>query len=93
MIVRILADNQYRIDDAEVAAHQEIDRLDGELFEALAANDDGRYQDTLARLIAAVRRAGTVVPVEELIASDVIVPAEDMTAAETRVTLHMAAVS
>ncbi len=93
MIVRIMADNQYRIDDGQVATREEIDRLDGELFQALAANDDTRFHEILARLINRVHESGTAVPLEELIASDIIVPAEDMTTAETRANLQLATVS
>lgn len=82
MIVRIIADNQYRIDDA--AAHAEIDQLDSQLLKAVEANDARAFHDTLSILIEHVRRLGQPVPATELVASDVIVPPADITLAETR---------
>jgi hypothetical protein len=87
MIVRILADNQYRIDDEHAADVQALDRLDRELMEALEANDDARFRDVLVRLIAHIRGAGQAVPVEEIVPSDMMVPAADMTLPETRTAL------
>jgi hypothetical protein len=84
MIVRIMADNQYRIDEKHAAAIAEIDRLDGELMTAVEANDETAFDAALARLISHVRRLGQPVADTELVASDVIVPPADMSLAETR---------
>ncbi|HEX9414013.1 MAG TPA: hypothetical protein VF916_10965 [Ktedonobacterales bacterium] len=89
MIVRIMADNQYRIDDAHAA---EITRLDDELVSAAEATDDRRFQAALQQLIEHVRTRGQVVPNDELVPSDVMIPAADMTLAEARDVLEKAAV-
>ncbi|MGO8946378.1 MAG: PspA-associated protein PspAA [Ktedonobacterales bacterium] len=84
MIVRIMSDNQYRIDDKHAAAIQEIDRLDAKLFTAMETNDDRAFQETLAQLVEHVHSAGRILPDSELAASDVIVPPADITLAETK---------
>lgn len=81
MIVRILTDNQYRLSDDQAP---EVDRLDVQLLAALDAGDEAGFQSTLQQLVELIRTRGTLVPHNELIASDAIVPAPDMTLAETR---------
>ncbi len=81
MIVRIMADNQYRLTDEQMA---EVDRLDNDLEAALNANDNAAFQATLQQLTAYVQQSGEVVPDEEVVASDVIVPAADMSLDEAR---------
>jgi hypothetical protein len=76
MIVRIMTDNQYRIDDGHST---EIARLDNELMDAVEAHDDRRFHATLDQLIQHVRQNGQVVPDDEVVPSDMMVPAPDMT--------------
>jgi hypothetical protein len=81
MIVRILADNQYRLTDEQMA---EVDRLDDALEAALTTNDAGAFQSSLLNLTQYVQQAGEVVPVEEIVPSDVIIPSPDMSLDEAR---------
>jgi hypothetical protein len=81
MIVRILADNQYRMTDEHMA---EIDQLDDALEAALNANDDAAFQSSLLRLTQYIQQVGEVVPVEEIVASDIIIPSSDMSLEEAR---------
>ena len=83
MIVRIMADNQYRIDD-DTSALTEIEQLDSQLLAAVEANNARAFHETLTQLIDHVHRLGLPVPDSELVASDVLVPPADMTLAETR---------
>lgn len=87
MIVRVMADGQYRIDDETV--HAEIDQLDSALQGAIEANDVAAFHNTLSRLIEKVHRLGQPVSEKELVTSDVIVPPADMTLAETRSLLFL----
>jgi hypothetical protein len=89
MIVRIMADNQYRVVDGHAA---EITRLDNELMKAVDGGDDTLFRAKLQELIAHVHQNGQVVPDDELVPSDVMVPAEDMTLAEAQSVLQQAAV-
>lgn len=85
MIVRIMGDNQYRIDDG----HQtEIGKLDNALYGAIKAEDTTQFAMLLAQLTDYVRQNGTLVPDEELVPSDLMVPAADMTLAEARDTIE-----
>jgi hypothetical protein len=88
MIVRIMADNQYRVAPEHEA---EITRLDIEMDAAVQANDDPKFRAALADLIQHVQGEGTVVPDEELVPSDVMIPAADMTLAEAKEVLSKSA--
>jgi hypothetical protein len=84
MIIRVLADGQYRLDGSELQGGEEISRLDDDLVRELEADDEAGFNKTLAQLIEHIHAAGRTVPVAELLPSDMIVPAKDMTLAETR---------
>jgi hypothetical protein len=88
MIVRIMADNQYRVAPEHEA---EIARLDGELDAAVQANDDPGFRAALRDLIQHVHDEGTVVPDDELVPSDVMIPAADMTLADAKEVLSKSA--
>ena len=90
MIVRIMGDNQYRITDGH---NGEIARLDEELMAAMDAGDNKRFTAALAQLTGYVRSTGALVPDEELVPSDLMVPAADMTLAEARERLESANVT
>jgi hypothetical protein len=80
-IVRIMSDNQYRMTDEQM--HQ-FDLIDNDLEAALNADDDEKFRAALQRLSDYVQTNGQVVPIEELVESDLIVPAVDMTLAEAK---------
>ena len=81
MIVRVLEEDQYRLDDAQNPGLEERDRA---LFAALEADDHAAFHAALQDLLAFVRTNGAKVPVEEIVPSDVVVPAEDMSLAEAK---------
>lgn len=85
MIVRIMAEGQYRVTDEHM---REVQRLDDELDHAVAANDDNAFTATLQQLVEFVRQHGQIVPDEEVVPSGLIVPAPDMTLAEAQAQLH-----
>ncbi|HEX9067722.1 MAG TPA: hypothetical protein VF807_03050 [Ktedonobacterales bacterium] len=85
MIIRILGDNQYRLAEEHEAG---IDALDDKLVDAVLANDPEAFTSSLKALLDYVRTHGTEVPPDELIASDGILPADDMTLAETRAAME-----
>lgn len=92
MIVRIMADGQYRIGD-DPAALTEIEHLDSGLLRAVKSNDAQAFHDTLTQLIEHVHRLGQPVSNTELVTSDVIVPPADITLDETRSLLPQTAAS
>jgi hypothetical protein len=87
VIVRIMTDNQYRLADEHMA---EVRRMDDALEAALESGDAPGFQSTLRQLIDFVRQNGQRVPDEEVIPSDVMIPAPDMTLDEARARLHTA---
>ena len=81
MIVRIMGDGQYRVDDAAAA---EISELDDQAAAALEAGDEQAVRDLLRRLAESVRSRGTRLDDSDLSPSDGIVPPEDLTLEEAR---------
>jgi hypothetical protein len=81
MIVRILTDNQYRLDDAHMTT---ITRLDHALEDAAAKEDALQFSDLLEQLTTFIRERGQVIPDNELVVSQLVVPPADMTMAEAR---------
>jgi hypothetical protein len=80
MIVRILGEGQYRLDDSE---HEQIASLDADLGDAVDKNDDARFQGALSGALALVR-TGAKVPADTLEPSDLILPHEGASLDEVR---------
>lgn len=81
MIVRILGDGRYDVPDDH---RSELDTLDDELGEALDGGDDEIFATALSAIIATVRQYGRTLPMDELSPSDLLLPFDDATCAETR---------
>jgi hypothetical protein len=80
MIVRILGEGQFRVDEAATA---QLHKLDADLETAVEQNDQQALAAALTGLLAQAR-AGTPLPPDTLESSDVIIPHEDATVAEVR---------
>jgi hypothetical protein len=87
MIVRIQADNQYRLDDNQASA---VENLDERLMHAIDAGDSATFTATLHELIALIQRTGQPVADDEVVTSDLIVPAPDMSLEEAQQALQQA---
>lgn len=81
MIVRLMGEGQYRVDD-ELAA--EVGELDREAVEALEAGDEGRLRSLLEAIGSVVKERGERLHDAHLGASDLIIPPADLTLAEAR---------
>jgi hypothetical protein len=81
VIVRIMGEGQFEIDE-EVA--KGLNELDQQAEQALEAGDADRFGELLQRMATAVRSNGTRLADEELSASDAIVPPEDLSLDEAR---------
>ena len=81
MIVRILGEGQFRVDDAAAA---ELNQLDADLETAVEHSDEAAFADTLTRLLAQVRAQGSPLPPDILESSDLILPHQDSSMDEVR---------
>ena len=80
MIIRILGEGQFQMDDAATA---ELQALDADVEAAVRRNDQGALTAALGALLARARQ-GTPLPPDSLEPSDVIIPYEDATVDEVR---------
>ena len=81
MIVRIMGEGQFEIDE-EVA--KGLNDLDQQAEQALEAGDAERLGELLERMAEAVRTNGTRVPDDDLSPSEAIVPPPDLSLEEAR---------
>ena len=80
MIIRILGEGQFRVDDATAA---QLQALDADVESAVNRNDQAALTAALGALLARARQ-GTPLPPDSLEPSDVIIPYEDATIDEVR---------
>ncbi len=81
MIVRILGEGQWELDDDAMA---ELNSLDDAVEAAVADGNADRLAEALHSLLERVRSTGTAVPDSELEDSDLILPAADATVEDVR---------
>jgi hypothetical protein len=81
MIVRVLGEGQWRVDDG---LQQQLHELDDQVASAVDAGDEARLHSALAALADAVRLHGEELPAEDLSPSDAIIPPPDLSLAEAR---------
>jgi hypothetical protein len=81
VIVRILGEGQFRVDDA---AATELNHLDSSLETAVEHNDEPAFKAALTGLLAQVRAQGSPLPPDTLEASDLILPHQDSSMDEVR---------
>lgn len=74
MIVRIMTEGQFRMDDGDM---ERLNELDNACVAAVDGGDREGFQLAFAQLLAMVREHGTVVPDDDLVGSDVLVPPPD----------------
>jgi hypothetical protein len=81
VIVRLMGEGQYRLDEDAVGR---LNELDDRAQEALDRDDEGELDRYLEEMAACVKRSGERLPDDDLSPSDAIVPPSDMTLAETK---------
>jgi len=81
MIVRILGEGQRSVDDG---ALEGLNALDNDLTAAVEAEDADAFTRSLAALLDKVREVGTPLPDEEIVPSDLVLPASDASLDEVR---------
>jgi hypothetical protein len=75
VIVRISGEGQYRLDDT---LHDELNRLDDAVVEAVEAGDEARFSECFGTLLAFVREGGEALPDDALEPSELILPPGDL---------------
>jgi hypothetical protein len=84
MIVRVLGEGQYAVDDAHADL---LNGLDSGLERAVDAGDEAGFRSALVDLLAQVRTVGERLPDDSLAPSDAVVPDEGSTLEEVRALL------
>jgi hypothetical protein len=81
VIVRLLGEGQFRVDDTLAA---KLNDLDDVVMKAIDAGDEQALWQGLQTLAEAVRSNGTRLSDEELVPSDAVIPPEDLSLDEAR---------
>jgi hypothetical protein len=81
MIVRIMGEGQFEVDEAQV---EELNRLDDAVMAAVDQGDDGAFTTALEALLTSVRTAGKELPSDYLGPSDLVLPSPDATIEDVR---------
>jgi hypothetical protein len=81
MIVRIMGEGQWRLDEDRLA---DLNDVDASLEKAVSNNDEEGFRTSFAALLDLIRGQGERVPDNELHDSDAILPPGDSTLAEMR---------
>jgi hypothetical protein len=81
VIVRLMGEGQFRVDDS---LQERLNELDDQAIAALEASNEVELDQKLEQMFALVRAEGERLPDEDLSASDVIIPPADLTLEETR---------
>jgi hypothetical protein len=84
MIVRILGEGQWQVDDEHL---QELNVLDGWLEQAVEDGDETAFAHALTALLYSVRDLGARLPAERIVPSDLILPDADATMERVRALL------
>ena len=79
MIVRILTEGQFNLPGAHVDG---LNDIDNQLVEVVEQEDRAGFERLLKKMLDLVREKGEPVPVEELVESDLVLPAPDITLEE-----------
>jgi hypothetical protein len=81
VIVRLMNEGQYRIDDT---LHDRLNALDAEAGQALEADDEAALDAKLEEMWRLVQSEGERLADDDLSPSDALVPPADLTLEETR---------
>jgi len=81
VIVRLMGEGQYRVDEELIAA---LNDLDDQALAALGRDDEAELDRYLDEMWQLVKARGTEVPLDEIATSDVVIPPSDLTLEETR---------
>jgi hypothetical protein len=81
MIVRLMNEGQYRIDES---LRERLNEIDERAAQALEDANEDELDTLLQRMWDLVQTDGERVPDDELVPSDLVIPPSDLTLEETR---------
>jgi len=81
MIVRLMGEGQYRVEDD---LREQLNELDDRAVAALEQNDEPKLDDMLDEMWQLVRERGEHLADEDLSPSDLIIPPSDLSLEETK---------
>jgi hypothetical protein len=81
VIVRLLGEGQFRVDDSLIGR---LNELDAEVEKAVAAGDERALWSGLQALADAVREHGVKLADDDLSPSDAVIPPEDLSLEEAQ---------
>ena len=81
MIIRVLHEGQYELGGD---ALDQVKALDEQIFEAVVAGDAQHYASLFDQALQVIRRDGQPLAVDDLRASDLVLPAADSSMEEVR---------
>jgi hypothetical protein len=81
MIVRLMGEGQYRVDDG---LREQLNELDDRAVAALEQDDEPKLDDMLDEMWQLVRERGEHLADEDLSPSDLIIPPSDLSLEETK---------
>ena len=76
MIVRIMGQGQYNVDNTLV---KQLNAIDNRIINHISGEDKDGFREDLAELISLVRDKGVLLDPAKIVQSDIIVPPEDLT--------------
>ena len=76
MIIRLMGQGQYKVDDDLV---NQLNVIDNRIVGHISRGDQDRFKEDLAGLISIVKEQGIPMDPSNIIQSDIIVPPEDLT--------------
>ena len=79
MIVRIMTEGQFNLPGAHV---DDLNEIDNQLVEVVAQEDREGFEKLLKQMLDLVRQNSAKVPDDELVESDLVLPAPDLTLKE-----------
>lgn len=81
MIIRILGEGQFKLDDKHL---DRLNGIDNEIVEHVSRGDKVEFRKDLAKLISIIKEEGEPLDPVEIVSSDVIIPPGDMSIAEAK---------
>jgi hypothetical protein len=84
VIVRVLGEGQYEVDDSHADL---LNGLDSGLERAVESGDEETFRSALTELLSEVRTLGQPLPDDSLVPSDALLPAEDSSLDDVRAML------